>query len=160
MTVSANAERLGYGSTDGCVAEGLHTSGVVSVGSAKTLTVADSGKTFLLDTATGSVVTLPTPAEGIKYKFIVSVSVTSNNHIIGGSAGEFLLGSINMLIDTSGTSEGQVLDGATHLTLTMNGSTTGGLQGTVLEFEGLNATQWGVSGLVVGSGTLATPATT
>lgn len=153
-------EYLDNGSPDGSVARGLQVSGVTSVGSTKTLTTADSGKIYLLDTATGSVVTLPTPAAGLHYRFLVSVSVTSNSHIIGGSAGEFLLGSINMVIDTSATSEGQVLDGATHLTLTMNGSTTGGLQGTYLEFIGLNSTQWAVHGTVVGSGTLATPATT
>ena len=34
------------------------------------------------------------------------------------------------------------------------------LIGTVIDFEGISATQWLVNGLVVGSGTLATPATT
>lgn len=160
MAVSTNAERLSYGSDDGCVAPGLHFGDVEAVGSAKTLTASDSGKTFLLDQAAGSVVTLPTPSEGIWYRFIVSVSVTSNNHIIGGSAGEFLLGSIIMGIDATDTNESQALDGATHLTLTMNGSTTGGLQGTVLDFVGVSSTQWGVSGSVIGSGVLATPATT
>ena len=65
-----------------------------------------------------------------------------------------------MGIDTSATSEMQALNGTTHLTITMNGSTTGGLIGTVIDFEGISATQWLVNGLVVGSGTLATPATT
>ena len=153
-------EYLDNGSPDGCVARGFHGAGATAVGAAKTLTTADSGGIFLLDTAAGSVVTLPTPAAGMKFRFVVSTSVTSNSHIIGGSAGEFLLGCLQMGIDTSATSEMQALNGTTHLTITMNGSTTGGLIGTVIDFEGISATQWLVNGLVVGSGTLATPATT
>lgn len=153
-------EYLDNGQPDGSIARGLHGAGATAVGSAVTLTAADSNKIYLLDTAAGSVVTLPTPAAGMKFRFVVSTSVTSNSHIIGGSAGEFLLGCLQMGIDTSATSEMQALNGTTHLTITMNGSTTGGLIGTVIDFEGISATQWLVSGLVVGSGTLATPATT
>lgn len=153
-------ERIDYGSPEGCEVKGLHRGELIACGAATTLTAAQSGATVLLDTAAGSIVTLPTPAAGIRFKFAVSVSVTSNSHIIGGAAGEFLIGGIQMMIDTTGVSEGQFLNGTTHLTLTHNGSTTGGLIGTVYEFEALNATQWLVTGLCAGSGTLATPATT
>jgi hypothetical protein len=159
MSLSSNLEALAYGSEDGCSALGLHTE-IIAVGAAITLTTAQSGALVLLDTAAGSIVTLPTPAEGINYTFAVSTSVTSNSHIIGGAAGEFLAGGIQMMIDTTAVSEGQFLDGATHLTLTMNGSTTGGLIGTVVKFTAYSTTQWMVTGLVAGSGTLATPATT
>jgi hypothetical protein len=159
MALSSNLEALAYGSDDGSSALGLHKE-IIAVGAAITLTPAQSGAMVLLDTAAGSIVTLPTPAEGINYTFAVSTSVTSNSHIIGGAAGEFLAGGIQMMIDTTAVSEGQFLDGATHLTLTMNGSTTGGLIGTTLEFTAYSTTQWLVTGLVAGSGTLATPATT
>jgi len=159
MALSSNLEQLSYKSPDGCVAKGLHQD-VIAAGATKTLTAEDSGSLVLLDTAAGSVITLPTPAEGIHFDFAVSVSVTSNSHIIGGAAGEFLMGGIQMMIDTTAVSEGQFLDGATHLTLTHNGSTTGGLIGTNYRFVGVSATQWMVTGLCAGSGTLATPATT
>jgi len=159
MAVSTALERLSYDSTDGCYVRGLHRE-IIAAGATKTLTAADSGALVLLDNAAGSVITLPTPAEGINFTFAVSTSVTSNSHIIGGAAGEFLAGGIQMMIDTTAVSEGQFLNGTTHLTLTMNGSTTGGLIGTVLEFTGYSTTQWMVTGLVAGSGTLATPATT
>ena len=152
-------EELGYDSPEGCITRGQHQE-VIAAGSTKTLVAADSGSLVLLDQADGSVVTLPTPVVGMFYDFAVSVSVTSNSHIIGGSAGEFLAGGIQMMIDTSAVSEGQFLDGTTHLTLTMNGSTTGGLIGTVLRFVAISTTVWMVTGLVAGSGTLATPATT
>lgn len=161
MAVSANLERLSYDSTDGCYARGLHRQ-IIAAGSTKTLTAADSGALVLLDQAAGSVVTLPAPAEGIQFTFAVSVSVTSNSHIItvATTASQFLAGGIQQMIDTTAVSEGQFLDGATHITLTMNGSTTGGLIGTVLDFTGYSSTQWMVTGLVASSGTLATPATT
>lgn len=161
MAVSANLERLSYDSTDGCYARGLHRE-VIAGGSTKTLTAADSGAIVLLDQAAGSVITLPTPAEGLQFTFAVSVSVTSNSHIItvADTSTEFLAGGIQMMIDTSAVSEGQFLNGTSHITLTHNGSTTGGLIGTVYNFTAISSTVWMVTGLCAGSGTLATPATT
>ena len=159
MVLSTNLEQLSYKSTDGCVAIGLHQL-MIAAGSTKTLTSEDSGSLVLLDQADGSVITLPTPEEGIFFDFAVSVSVTSNSHIIGGAAGEFLMGGLQMMIDTTAVSEGQFLNGTSHLTLTHNGTTTGGLIGTNYRFVGVSATQWMVTGLCAASGTLATPATT
>jgi hypothetical protein len=159
MSISDNVERLDKGSPAGSLVRGLHQE-IIAAGAAVTLVAGQAGSLVLLDTAAGSIVTLPTPSEGLTFDFAVSVSVTSNSHIIGGAAGEFLLGGIQMMIDTTAVSEGQFLDGATHLTLTHNGTTTGGLIGTNYRFVGLNATQWSVTGLCAGSGTLATPATT
>ena len=159
MAISTNLEQLSYKAPSGCVAIGLHQD-VIAAGSTKTLTAEDSGALVLLDQADGSVITLPTPADGIHFDFAVSVSVTSNSHIIGGAAGEFLMGGIQMMIDTTAVSEGQFLNGTSHLTLTHNGSTTGGLIGTVYRFVAVSTTQWMVTGLCAGSGTLATPATT
>ena len=152
-------ERLDYGSPEGCLAKGI-TQEVIDCGAATTLVAGQSGALVLLDTAAGSIVTLPTPIEGMVFEFAVSVSVTSNSHIIGGAAGEFLMGGLQMMIDTTAVSEGQFLNGTTHLTLTHNGSTTGGLIGTNYRFVGVSTTQWMVTGLCAGSGVLATPATT
>lgn len=154
-----SVERLDYGSPEGCLAKG-QTQEIIACGAATTLVAGQSGALVLLDTAAGSVVTLPKPISGMVFEFAVSVSVTSNSHVIGGSAGEFLMGGLQMMVDTTGVSEGQFLDGATHLTLDHNGSTTGGLIGTNYRFVGVSATQWMVTGLCAGSGTLATPATT
>lgn len=56
-----------------------------------TLTIEDSGKTFLLD-AIGEVITLPTPLSGLKYKFVCQVTtVTSNWTIV--SATDVIYGS-------------------------------------------------------------------
>ncbi len=132
---------------------------VIACGTATTLTKEQTGSLILLDTADGSTVTLPTPEQGLRFSFAVSVSVTSNSHIIKGAAGEFLAGGLQQMIDTTAVSEGQFLNGTTHLTLTHNGTTTGGLIGTWYEFVGISSTVWMVTGLCASSGTLATPAT-
>ena len=44
---------------------------------------AHAGKTIALDTATGSVVTLPaSTGNGARYRFLVTVTATSNSHVI------------------------------------------------------------------------------
>ena len=117
--------QLSDDSPDGCIARGQHRE-VLACGAAKTLVARDSGALIKLDTAAGSILTLPTPVVGMQFDVIVTTSVTSNSHIVTPAAATtFLIGGIQMMIDTTAVSEGQFADGATHLTITMNGSTTG-----------------------------------
>ena len=154
-------EQIGYNSPEGSVAPGLGRE-VIACGAATTLVAADSHALVLLDTAAGSILTLPTPVAGMTFDIAVSVSVTSNSHVIttAATATEFLAGGLQQMIDTTAVSEGQFLNGTSHVTLTHNGTTTGGLIGTYYTFTAVSATVWMVSGLNASSGTLATPATT
>ena len=143
--------------TEGAVGNKL----ISGQGATKTLTKAESGATCLFDRAAGIVYTLPTPVPGMKFRFVVTTSVTSNSATVNsGSASIFFVGNVNQIIDTSATSEGQVANGTTHIGMASNGSTTGGLIGSWTEFEALSSTLWLVRGIHVGSGTLATPFTT
>lgn len=54
---------------------------------ASTLTAEDSGKVIFLNSATGFATTLPAPAAGLHFKFIVSTAPTSGNHTIVTSGG-------------------------------------------------------------------------
>ena len=63
---------------------------------------------------------------------------------------------MNQIIDTSALSEGQV-GAATDVTISMNGAETGGLIGTWIKVRCVTSTLWIAQGLVVSSGTLATP---
>ena len=58
------------------------------VAAASALTAADSGKTVFLNSATGFATTLPAPAAGLTFKFVVTTAPTSGNHTIvtSGSA--------------------------------------------------------------------------
>ena len=152
--------QLGGNPPEGVVAPGLKQE-IIAGGSTKTLVEADSGALVLLDQADGSVITLPTPVAGMIFDVAVSVSVTSNSHIVktGIAASEFIGGGIQQMIDTTAVSEGQFADPTSDVTITMNGTTTGGLIGTRVRFTAISATVWNITGLVASSGTLATPFT-
>jgi len=127
-------------------------------GATATLTASQSGATVLCDRAAGIVFTLPSPTVGLYYDFVVTVSVTSNAHKIITSAGTiFVGGAVELLTSASATTFAAVGNGSTDVSLSMNGTTTGGLAGTRVRFTCVSATLWTVSGLILGSGTLATP---
>lgn len=161
MALSATLERLGNGNPDGCVATGIHRE-VVTVTASTTLTPEQSGALVLLGVASGATLTLPTPKEGMQFDVSVSVSRTSNSYkIITSSSSVFLLGAY-MAGDATIATSGDIftLDGSTHVALTIDGDTKGGLVGGHLRFTALSATQWFVEGLVIGTGTMATAAAT
>jgi hypothetical protein len=161
MALSSTLERLNYGGPDGCVATGVHRE-VVTVAANTTLTAEQSGALVVLAVASGATLTLPTPKEGMQFDVGVSVSRTSNSYkIITNSASVFLVGSY-MVGDATIATSGDVftLDGTSHVALTIDGDTKGGLVGGKLRFTALSATQWYVEGLIVGTGTLATAAAT
>ena len=68
-----------------------------------------------------------------------------------------------LLVDEQNSSAANkqwVANGSTHIAATMNGTTTGGIIGSFLEFTCVTSTLWVVSGTVVASGTPATIFTT
>ena len=151
-------EQLGKNSGDGSVAPGIHKEVTASGGATRTLTADESGGVHLLDAATGVAYTLPVPVAGMQFVFLVSVSVTSGAHAVAtDSASTFIGGGIQQMIDTTAVSEGQFADPTSDVTISMNGTTTGGLIGTRLVFEAISSTVWNCSGLVASSGTLSTP---
>lgn len=150
-------EQLGKKTTEGCVAPGQHVE-VVAAGSSVTLTADQSGATVLLDTASGSAVTLPTPVAGMTFDFVVSTTVSSNTHSITSAATtELHGGGVSIHSSTAGNSDHFQPDGSDDDALSMNGTTTGGIAGSVVTFTAESSTSWIVSGTLLGSGTLATP---
>ena len=121
-----------------------------------TLTAAGSGQTFLFDTAAGITYTLPAPVVGATYDFVVTTSVTSSNHKVITNTGTVLLQGVIAGATTTATMLESVI-GSSNISVTMNGTTTGGLVGTYLSFKCLSATLWQVNGMNFGSGSPATP---
>jgi hypothetical protein len=67
----------------------------------------------------------------MQFDFECTVSVTSNAHsVTTDAATTFLGGAIQQIIDAAATTEGQVADGTSDTSLSMNGSTTGGTLAT------------------------------
>lgn len=54
---------------------------------ANVITAAESGKTFFLNAATGFASTLPTPALGLRFKFVIKATPTSGNHTVVTAGG-------------------------------------------------------------------------
>ncbi len=141
------------------VVKGTISGGQVSVNDVTantTLTVADSGQVFLLDAAAGVTVTLPTAAAGLTYTFVVKTSVTSNSYkITAGSSNGYFMGS---LATTTGTGSADIFtgNGSSDISVTMNGTTTGGLLGTLITITCVTTGLWEVSGTNIASGTIAT----
>lgn len=127
-------------------------------------TAAQSGTTFLLNRAAGTVVTLPAPVLGMKFNFVVTTAVTSNSYKIITDASTTLMQGVDLiaLIGTAvGDSELFQGNGTTHLSFNMNGTTTGGLIGTQISMvciatSAVPSGLWQVNAVNFGSSTLAT----
>lgn len=125
---------------------------------ALTITPQMSGGIILLDIAAGATATLPAPQAGLWFQFVVTVSVTSNNHkIVAKTTGtDLLIGSVWETV-AAGTGTSFFPNGSSHSACTMNGTTTGGLINTAIDVYCTGSAQWLIDGTNFASGTIATP---
>lgn len=126
-------------------------------GATATLTAAQSGSVVLFDSAAGIVYTLPAPVVGLYFDFVITVSITSNNAKVITDTGTTLLTGQVLNAVAAGTSTTFIANGSTHIAITQNGTTTGGLIGTQFRMTCVSTTDWNVTGTILGSGTIATP---
>ncbi|MBM4199748.1 MAG: hypothetical protein FJ189_00475 [Gammaproteobacteria bacterium] len=121
-----------------------------------------AGKIITLNRAAGITVTLPAATgSGMVYEFVVGTTVTSNNDIIKvANASDVFKGFVVQAQDAGATAN-IYETAATDDTLTMNGTTTGGLAGDRFTFRDvkLNGTTplWLLQGFMAATGTEATP---
>lgn len=142
-----------------------NTARYVGAGSTKTLTAANDKQTIKLDTATGSIVTLPAATgSGAKFKFLVTTKATSNNHVVQvANASDFMIGTIAGVSDDPATVKGWIAANSGTVstnsdTITLNRTTTGSVSvGEYFDVEDIAANTWAVSGMITQSGTEATP---
>lgn len=158
MTIATNIERLGYDSPRGCIATGLHRE-VVLCAASTTLTQRQSGAKVVLAAAAGLTLTLPAPVEGMQFEVCISVTRTSGSYkVITDASTTFMVGAV-MAGDGTIATSGDVFeaDGTTIVAATIDGDTKGGFIGSTLQFTCISATKWFVEGLLIGTGTMATP---
>lgn len=133
------------------------TDAVSAAVTAATLTVDSSYNGYIipLSRAAGVTVTLPAATGTLaKYTFRVNTTVTSNSDIIKvANATDIMQGSAVITASTPGA----FYTTATSDTVTMNGSTTGGLAGSYVELTDIATGFWSVRAILVGSGSVATP---
>jgi len=156
--LSANLERLNYGSPSGCVATGLHREVLTALGTTYVLTQEQAGALVVCDQAATQTITLPTPQVGMNFEFFWSIQRTGTHKIITSASTVFLVGSL-MAGDAKIATSGDVFDadGSTIRAVTMDGDTKGGFIGSRFTVTAISATVWAIRGIVIGTGTMATP---
>jgi len=120
-------------------------------GTALTLTKAQhNGKTILLDhTAAASTVTLPAATgSGARIRFRVT-AVNTNNHLIKVPDASHTLKGVIVSLDNDANAATAYSGTGTDDTITLNGTTTGGQIGDMIEVEDIAANVWGVHGMVL-----------
>ena len=125
----------------------------------KSVTSADSGTVFGFNRAGGIVVTLPTPAAGITYTFLVETTFTGVGQIktatTDGTDG--FLGTA-FLFDTGEVGETDNFHpAASNDIIDLGAVEQGWLTGGWIKLTGVNTTTWWVEAFLMGDGTLATP---
>ena len=113
----------------------------------------------VLNRAAGVTVTLPAASgTGERYGLLVGTTVSSNSTVIQvANASDTMVGHIATGLTTgaAGADFGEAI-GGTDDTITMNGTTTGGVKGSYVEVQDVATNLWLVNGALVGSRTLAT----
>ena len=142
--------------------------GVVSLTANTTITVADhAGRPLLCNDADGVftlpsiVVTEPTdkgsPNQtanlGAQFTFIVVTAATDMDIVTDGTD-KFVGGIYTGVDDATGKT---FISGASNDVITQNGSTKGGLAGSIIRVTAIASAKYAVEGLILGSGTLVTP---
>jgi hypothetical protein len=133
----------------------------IAAGSTLTVTAAlHAGRTIKLDTAAGSVCTLPAASgSGNVYRFMVSVLATTNSHIVKvANSSDIIQGTLLTVdTDTAGTVTGWGT-AATDDTITLNRSTTGSvLLGEYFDIIDMATNKFIVRGVLSNTSSGATP---
>ncbi|SDG34660.1 hypothetical protein [Pelagibacterium luteolum] len=104
----------------------------------------------------GTTITLPaSEGKGAKYRVFVGTTITSNSLIIQvANATDIMAGTLAVSTDIGGTVAPTAADSDT---ITMNGSTTGGVKGSYVELIDVSSGVWAVRGGLVSTGVEATP---
>ena len=129
-------------------------------GATRSLIDSESGSNVLFDRAAGTIFTLPVALPGMTFTFLTNVLSTANAIVTNiGTSTPVIIGG---LISTSAlalsagsmyTSNG----GNKNVRIAMNGTTTGGIEGSKIVLTALSSGTWFVSGTLISSGANITP---
>lgn len=129
-----------------------------------TLGAAEANAPITVNAAAGLTLTLPAAtATGRRYEVIIGTTITSNSVILRvASATDWFAGQIFASSDNAAdaaisfeTATGAI--GSRSDTVTMNGTTQGGLAGDRIVFVDIGTGQWEVTGWTSATGTEVTP---
>lgn len=136
----------------------VNTYGIVTLTAATETITADAhaGNRIIMNRAAGQTITLPAAiGTGIQYEFILLVDASGNQIIRVANAVDTMMGTANLSV-AAAPSTFQTVD-ATSDTITMNGTTTGGLRGARVVCTSAAVGLWAVSVHSEATGVVATP---
>jgi hypothetical protein len=111
------------------------------------------GRPLYLNLATGFTVTLPAATgTGNTYTIVVQTTASGGNYVVSAAGSDKIFGTITV----AGTTNGSFVAN-NNVTVTMNGTTQGGIKGSTLFYTDMGPNFWFVEGNLVGSGTVQTP---
>lgn len=130
----------------------------ISLTASATLNPSYAGTPITLNAAAGLTVTLPAAAgSGRIYSFIVGTTVTSNNYVIQvANSTDIMTGNV-ILAQDGGDTLVMFEAAADSDTITMNGTTKGGLKGDRITLTDIASGVWGLAMVGAATGTEATP---
>lgn len=133
---------------------------VATTATSYALTKAVNGnRTLAVSSAAPIAITLPAATgSGTRYRVMLLVAATATQHTIkaSGTTSDVLIGWVHGLTTASAGVVGYGTT-ATSNTVTLNGTTTGGVAGCTYEFEDIATNDWRVFGVDAPTGTTATP---
>jgi hypothetical protein len=131
---------------------------LVSITADATMTAAaNAGRTMNLNVASGATVTLPAAAgTGNTYRFFVQTTVTSNNYIQVANGDDTMSG-VAVVANDGGDTASIFETAADSDTITLDGSTTGGILGGQIEIQDVATNKFRVLINQAATGTEATP---
>jgi len=94
--------------------------------------------------------------QGVVYTIWVPTTIATSSLKIGTDATDKYVGSV-LSIDTDSSNATVGFVSASNVFINFNGSTTGGIAGTWVQIVAVAALKYMVTGVVLGSGTVATP---
>lgn len=131
--------------------------GVITLTASTTLNAdAYAGKTIALNSTTGRTITLPASSgSGVTFEIVVVATVSSGSHVIQvANSTDVMAGAVMISTDIAGVTCPTT---STSDTITMSGSTTGGVIGSRIVLTDVKSGVWAVSGGLVSTGAEATP---
>ena len=132
---------------------------LVSVTADVTLTSAShAGRTMVFDIASGATVTLPAASgTGNVYKFFVTTTDTSNSYKIQVANANDTMAGVAIVANDSDNSASLFETAAASDTITLDGTTTGGILGGQVEIQDVASNIFSVAIRGAATGTEATP---
>ena len=116
------------------------------------------GVSVIASRAAGITMTLPKAlGHGTEFDIFVGATITSNNLIIQVADAVDVMSGVCITSQDAGDSVAAFETAADSDTITMNGSTKGGIRGDRIKFKSVQAGVWAVQMIASGTGTEITP---